>query len=207
VFLPQPNGFRDAARVTERQAMLATEQSVQPLRAWAEDLAARRNVVVPQFDPAEAGVDAKVLFLLEAPGPMTNAGNARPGSGFISVDNHDATAANSWRARDAAGLHDGVLHWNIVPWYLGTAKRKPTRAELKEGGAELRELLTLLPYLEVVVLSGLYAQAGWAGHVARHAADGLTVVPIWHPGNQSLNQPGRRDEFNQSVRDIAAFVS
>ncbi len=52
---------------------------------------------------------------------MTNAGNARPGSGFISVDNDDQTAENVWHARSQAGLHAAVVQWNIVPWYLGTA--------------------------------------------------------------------------------------
>jgi hypothetical protein len=184
--------------------MLDTDAPVQPLREWAADLAARRDVVVPQFDPAEAGVDAKVLFVLEAPGPMTNAGNTRPGSGFISVDNDDETAANTWRARNAAGLYDGVLHWNIVPWYLGTAARKPTVAERREGAAELRALLTLLPYLEVVVLSRLHAREGWDRHVAPFLPDPPDVVRTWHPGAQSLNQPGRRADVSSALHAVAA---
>lgn len=186
--------------------MLETEQAVQPLRAWAADLAVRRDVHVPQFDPAEAGVDAKVLFLLEAPGPMTNAGNKRAGSGFISVDNDDATAAAMWSARDAAGLHDGAISWNIVPWYLGTAARKPTAQELRDGASALREVLTLLPYLEVVALTGRYAQEGWRRHVAPWFADGPDVVDIWHPSPLSLNQPGRRAAFNESIASIAESV-
>ena len=187
--------------------MLETEVSVQPLRAWAAELAARRGVVVPQFDPAEAGVDAKVLFVLEAPGPMTNAKNLKPGSGFISADNTDSTAAAIWNARDAAGLHDGALHWNFVPWYLGMAKRKPTAAELREGAVELRTLLLLLPCLELVALSGVKAQMGWRKHIAPLLVDGPEVVNIWHPGDQSLNQPGRRDDFNQSVKGIAPLLA
>jgi hypothetical protein len=79
-------------------------------------------------------------------------------------------------ARDAAGLHDGVLHWNIVPWYLGTAARKPTVAERQDGAVALRELMTLFPSLEVVVLSGLHAQQGWK-HVEPFVLDGPDVVP------------------------------
>ena len=187
--------------------MLETEVSVRPLRAWAAELAVRRGVLVPQFDPAEAGVDARVLFVLEAPGPMTNAKNLKPGSGFISADNNDSTAAAIWSARNAAGLHVGALHWNIVPWYLGTAKRKPTAAELGEGAVELRALLLLLPYLELVALAGVKAQTGWRKHVAPLLIDGPAVVDIWHPGDQSLNQPGRRDDFNQSVKGIATLLA
>ena len=206
VFLPHPRGFRDPSLVAERLAMLETEQSVQPLREWAAHLAAARDAHIPQFDPAEAGVDAKVLFLLEAPGPMTNAGNRRAGSGFISVDNDDATASAMWSARNSAGLHDGVIAWNIVPWYLGAASRKPTAAELVDGAAALREMLTLLPYLEVVALTGRYAQEGWRRHVAPWVADGPDIVDIWHPSPLSLNQPGRRAAFNESIAAIAESV-
>lgn len=187
--------------------MLMTEPSVQPLREWADEFSSRRGVIVPQFDPAEGGVDAKVLFLLEAPGPMTNAGNARPGSGFISVDNDDATAENMWLARDAAGLHDGVLAWNIVPWYLGVASVKPTSADRAAGADALRELLALLPYLEVIALTGQHAQNGWQKHLAAGYDGAATVVDIWHPSTQSLNQPGRRYAFNSSVKFIAGLVA
>lgn len=89
--------------------MLASEPSAQPLREWADDLAARRDVIVPYFDPTDSGVDSRVLFLLEAPGPMTNTSNRRAGSGFISADNNDATAENMWRARSSAGLVGGAM--------------------------------------------------------------------------------------------------
>lgn len=185
--------------------MLDSEQSVQPLREWARALSDRRGAVVPQFDPAEAGVDAKLLFLQEAPGPMTNAGNRRPGSGFISVDNDDATAEAVWRARDASGLHDGFLAWNIVPWYLGAASRKPTSREVAEGAQATLELLQLLPYLEVVALVGRYAQAGWKRHVAPVIGE-LVTVDVWHPSPLSLNQPGRRAEFNDSIAELAGVT-
>jgi hypothetical protein len=101
--------------------------------------------MVPLFDPAEAGMTAKVLIVLEAPGPMTNVGNSRPGSGFISVDNDDRTAESSWKHRVAAGLDETMtLDWNIVPWYIGVAgdeTRKPNQQELADGVDDLRELI------------------------------------------------------------------
>jgi len=100
-----------------------------PLEAWVEQLIASRasaglNAEIPTFDPAEAGTEARVLLLIEAPGPMTNSLNANPGSGLISSDNNDATAENLWRARQAAGLIDRTLLWNVVPWYLGPAEMR-----------------------------------------------------------------------------------
>ncbi|WP_324291875.1 uracil-DNA glycosylase [Microbacterium memoriense] len=145
-----------------------------------------------------------MLFVFEAPGPMTNAGNKRPGSGFISVDNNDATAANMWNARNESGLHEGALAWNIVPWYLGVASRKPTNDELRDGASELVDLIALLPRLELVVLGGLYAQKGWQRHIGATTFVGPDVVDMWHPSPLSLNQPGRREEFNETVRLLAS---
>jgi len=204
VFLDHPRGFRDPALVSAREQLLLTEPRAQSLRGWAEDLEDRRGVHVPQFDPAEAGEEARVLFVFEAPGPMTNAGNKRPGSGFISVDNNDATAANMWNARNEAGLHDGALVWNIVPWYLGAASRKPTKDEMKNGASELVDLISHLPFLEIVVLGGLYAQRGWRRYIGSTSFGGPEVVDMWHPSPLSLNQPGRRQKFTEIVREIAA---
>ncbi|AUG31160.1 hypothetical protein CXR34_09030 [Microbacterium hominis] len=192
--------------IVDRLAMLESESAVQPLREWARSLSERSGELVPQFDPAEAGVDAKLLFLQEAPGPMTNAGSRRRGSGFISVDNNDATAEAVWRARDAAGLHDGFLAWNIVPWYLGAASRKPTAREVAEGAQATLELLSLLPYLEVVALAGRYAQAGWQRHIAPVVGEDVVTVNVWHPSPLSLNQPGRRAAFNSSMVGLSGVL-
>jgi len=186
--------------------MLEEVDSVRPLREWADDLVGRRKAVVPYFDPAEAGVDARVLFLLEAPGPMTNADNERPGSGFISVDNDDQTAANCWTARNNAGLDSGALHWNIVPWYLGPASTKPTTAELAQGAMELRRLLPLLPELRVVVLAGKIAQQGWHKQAAPFVGSRYTTIDTWHPSPLSMNQPGHRDDFQRAIDRVARMV-
>ena len=45
---------------------------------------------VPDFDPNNGGIHAKVLFLFEKPGPKTDPKNK--GSGYISQDNDDETA-------------------------------------------------------------------------------------------------------------------
>ncbi len=185
--------------------MLETELRVHPLREWAEDLASRRSAVVPWPDPAEAGVDARVLVVFEAPGPMTNASNVRPGSGFVSVDNDDLTAENCWRARVESGLEDGVLCWNMVPWYLGTAARKPTASEITDGAAELLSLMWLLPRLDTVVLCGRYAQTGWNKHLQSSLRrPAVRVIETWHPSPLAMNQPGKRAEFVEALRTAAA---
>jgi hypothetical protein len=118
--------------------------AVQPLRAYTRDLASRNSsygfdgtyvgAFVPEFDPGEAGICARVLFLLEAPGPKTNPVNG--GSGFISVDNNDQGAENFWRFHEAAGIAEvEAVHWNTVGWYLWNSRVKPTAAMRSEGAA------------------------------------------------------------------------
>lgn len=186
--------------------MLEWVAEVQPLREWSARLAARRDAVVPDFDPADAGVATQVLFLFEAPGPMATAESKRAGSGFISCDNNDATAETSWRARDAAGLHGGAMHWNVVPWYLGPASVKPNAAELSQGAAALRELLTLLPDLQAVVLAGNFAQAGWDRHLAPRVGDRYALFRTWHPSPRNMNKPAMRDKYFADVARASGYV-
>lgn len=212
VHLPAPRGFQNPERITEREQMLLTEARVQPLVEWAEALVARRtaknpDILVPRFDPADAGVEARVLVLLEAPGPMTNVGNHRPGSGFISVDNDDRTAETTWHARNEAGMHTGALHWNIVPWYLGAAGvQHPTAEEVGQGAMELRRLLPLLPDLRAVILAGNYAQNGWAKHVAPFVSDGPLVLDTWHPSPLAMTKPERREDLFRAFRRAASVA-
>ncbi|TXK19996.1 uracil-DNA glycosylase [Homoserinibacter sp. GY 40078] len=180
--------------------MLASEESVQALEAWREEVAARRGVYIPHFDPADAGAEARVLLVMEAPGPMTNANTGLPGSGFISVDNDDQTAGNVWKGRNAVGLHHGMLHWNIVPWYLGVASLKPTDRELEQGGAEAMSLLKLLPNVTVVLLAGEYAQRGWRDYVAPNLDNDPFPIGLPHPSAQSLNRSGARDRFAAALQ-------
>ncbi len=168
VYMHEPRSFRDPAQIKLRESVGASSPTVQPLRAYTRDLAQRKSgrgpdgvlmkAFVPQFDPAEAGICARVLFLLEAPGPKANPANG--GSGFISVDNNDQTAENFWRFREAAGISEvEAVHWNTVGWYLGASRVKPTAAMRAEGAVELRDnLFPLFHRLEGIVAVGKHAQ-------------------------------------------------
>lgn len=202
MYLPAPRGLANPEAVRERLDLLATEPRVQPLRAWAAEVVERRrpklpNIVIPHFDPAEAGVEARVLLLFEAPGPKTVP--EWGGSGFVSVDNNDLTAQNVWTARNDVGLHEHVLAWNINPWVLGRADVKPTADELGQGASELRRLLTVLPELRVVIASGKKAQAGWDRHVAPFVGEKYVAIHAPHPAGQSFAQTGNRERFVRSL--------
>ena len=128
-----------------------------PLVAYANKLAEQgfSEVQVPHFDPLDGGVYAKVLFLLEKPGPMTATSleGKQVGSGFISRDNNDPTAENIFYFMRQAGIsREQTIIWNVVPAWNGT--RKITQAEHLEGVNHVRELIALLPKLCAVVMVG-----------------------------------------------------
>jgi hypothetical protein len=86
----------------------------------------------PYFDPADGGVEADMLFLLEKPGPMTSAGPKTPergrkkGSGFISRNNDDPTAAATFRFMLEAGIsRRRTVLWNVVPGWNESRRITP----------------------------------------------------------------------------------
>lgn len=143
--------MRDANVRQQRKAMLDLPH-IAPLTAYAAGL--RRDALeVPDFDPLDGGVDARVLFLLEKPGPMTSELGKRTGSGFISRDNDDATAEATFTFMKRAGIpRELTVIWNVVPSWNGT--RKVTAQEIAQGAACVTKLVGLLPALAAVVLVG-----------------------------------------------------
>ena len=102
---------------------MLTQTHVKPLFDLAASIRAERGTEchIPDFDPYDGGVNARVLFLLEALGPK--AAGTKVSSGFVSSNNPDPTARNLWHLIYEAGiLRSETLIWNIVPWYVGTGK-------------------------------------------------------------------------------------
>jgi uracil-DNA glycosylase len=151
-----------------------------PLTHYVERLRIERgsDAWVPYFDPTEAGVNARILILLESPGPRASGPR---GSQFVSVDNNDQTAANMWNLLREAGVQRGrdVVAWNVVPWYVG---RQPSPDEVKAARPWITELISLLPELRVVLLLGKTAKKSWGGLDAD-----VPVILAPHPSPQNLN--------------------
>ena len=109
---------------------------------------------VPYFDPAGAGINARVLILQQDPSKV-----AAEKTKFISPDNPDKTADNTTWLRNEAGLKpDELVHWNIVPWHIG---KKDADDEIDNASSFLTETIQLLTKLEVVVCMGDKARDGW----------------------------------------------
>ena len=130
----------------------------------------------PDFDPADGGVAARVLLLLETPGPKTGR------TGLVSADNPTGTSANLRRFLAAAGIdRRHLVIWNAVPWVIhaGGPNRAPRLAELRLGLEELPGLPPLLPDLRCAVLCG--RMASQAEPVLRAVRPGLAVIRAPHP--------------------------
>ena len=172
-----PRALTDPAVRERRRAMLSLPH-VAPLAAYAARLRETGLGKVQDFDPLDGGVAARILFLLEKPGPMTDpARPGRSGSGFTSRNNDDQTAVATWHFMRAASLpREATLIWNAVPWWNGTVKL--TAAERAQGRAALPGLLALLPRVHTAVLVGRTAGA------ARPVLGGLRVLESAHPSPQ-----------------------
>ena len=132
---------------------------------------------VPDFDPLDGGTRARLLLLLEKPGPGLH-------SGFVSRDNDTRTAAAIRAGMAQAGVpRSGTVIWNIVPWWNGTIAVRG--ADLRDGVAALGDLLRLLPELRGVVLAGRSAQR--AG--ALLGGTGLHLFPCVHPSPNARAGP------------------
>lgn len=193
----EPRSHRHPAALAAKLARLE-EPHVAQLTAFARRIAAERAADVPLFDPASGGTSSRVLLLLESPGPRAATGER--GSGLISMDNDDGTAANGFLGLVESGLPRPLtLNWNIVPWHLA-AVRKPTPGEIAEAAPYLAQLVTLLPDLRVVVLLGKAAQEGWA---VSGPGDVRTIVAP-HPSPQNFNtRPASRAAYVAALHEAA----
>ena len=203
-----PRTMADPTVSEGRQALLKSPhhagllQYVGDLRAQVHE----RGLDVPDLDPLGGGDETRILYLLEAPGPK--AAKLWGGSGFISMDNNDATAQTVFDLTRHAGVpRDWISIWNIVPWYVGDGKRiravKPI--EIKEGRGHLRELLALLPKLRVVVTLGEHAAKGWEELIPEFPQ--LVTLTTWHTSGQALNPDPRRRAHVLTTLQLAQQIA
>ena len=163
-----PGSLADAD-VRRRRLEMLTEPHVVPLAAYAHDVGRRASAYVPNFDPLDGGINARVLFLFGSPGPGTFPPR---GSGFVSRNNNDPSARACWDLmRQAAIPRKDTVSWNTVARASGG---KSGKAESILAASELRKLLPLLPGVKAVVLVGNFAR-DFGGPIIRE-----TELKIFH---------------------------
>ena len=193
---PRSNG--DPAEV-ERKLALLHEPHVAPLTALVERLREERgggDDTVPWFDPTEAGIGARILLLLHAPG-RKDVLRGDSGSPFVSADNDDHTSHNLWQLLRDARVDRGrdVVTWNAIPWFVD--RRSVGKRDAEEAQPALRELVDLLPELEVVLLLGDATRDAWNEAQIRTRA---VIATAPDPSPLSLNPDRRRrDELRDAL--------
>lgn len=166
----------------------AFQAHVESLNQWTQQIQRESGHRLPYFDPADGGVEARVLLLLESPGPVVSR------TQFVSVDNPDGTAENMRCLLHLSGLRrSDVVLWNAVPWQMSeNGVVTPRPAQYAEAAPLTREVLALLPRLQAVVLVGKHAQQAWLS-----VGSSLPAFPCPHPSPQNFNS--RREEAAKAL--------
>ncbi len=199
---PKLLGDREACATRLQQI---NEAHIASLTAFVEALRAEvgPSAAIPYFDPWDGGIEAEILFLLEAPGPKAVS------SSFISRNNPDETAKNFFELSAAARIpREKTVVWNSVPWYIGTGSkiRAATPADLEAGLRPLPRLLELLPKLRAVVFVGRKAERAWS-QVERLRPE-LRLFACPHPSPLFVNNsPGNKDRILLVLRGVAKLLS
>lgn len=176
------------------------DPSVRPINEYVDKLRAERGVSIPYVAPTYGGVDARLLTLMQDPGPKTDLANA-DGSGMICLENVDLSAARQKFFLDEAGIRNSeIVSWNAYPW------RKPhpqTGRSDREAAEALRRFLMLIPNLEVVILNGTVAKRVW--HVLERidpaCVAGISSYPTFHTSERAVDPAQRSIEYIANVHN------
>ena len=193
----------NTAKEQQRRHELLSSPHMKPLTDYLASLrtALGDRYHIPDFDPCAGGIQARILFLLEAPGPRAKE------SGFVSSNNPDPTARNLWHLIHDAGIDRAdTLIWNIVPWYVGTGKHilPVNSTDIRQALPYLQELLSLLPRLEMIVLVGKKAQR------AKPQILLLTSIEIRHTDHMSATVfnvwPDKKKQTEAAFLAVGEFL-
>jgi uracil-DNA glycosylase len=199
-----PKSLASEAERTARAALLSQSH----IRDLADLVGEIRQAMgpthkVPHFDPLDGGIEAEVLFLLEAPGPRAVR------TGFVSRSNPDETAKNFYLLNEKAGIdRRRTVMWNAVPWYIGTGTkiRPATRDDVRLADEWLKRLLTALQRLRFVMFVGqkaLHAQS-----VVTQCRPAVEILTMPHPSPLFVNRsPENRERMLEALRGLATRLS
>ena len=190
------NEAERAARTTQlsRSHVQALSQLVKKIRVEKGP-----DFKVPDFDPLDGGIGAKVLFLLEAPGPRAVK------SGFVSRNNPDETAKNFFVLNAEACIdRRQTVIWNAVPWYIGSGiKIRPAKFDdVHEADAWLAELLASLHQLRFVMFVG--QKSLHAKDLVRSSRPDVELMEMPHPSPMFVNRAvGNRSRISSVLQELS----
>ena len=151
------------------------------VKQWRRDIP--RAHWIPDFDPLDGGVKAKILFLMEKPGPGKN----KQGVRLVSRDNDDPTAKNIKLLMKKANIkRKETILWNAIAAWNG--KTKISANEMNQAGRRITELLQTLKKLRAIVLVGIKAQEVFAKLQPNLYMKNIKVFNSYHPSLQVRNK-------------------
>jgi hypothetical protein len=182
---------------------------VEPINRFIDELGAHDDFGHPPYvPPICGGVDALLLGVSRDPGPKAG---GEEGSGFLSIENNDASAERMGQFLALAGIdYAQVVPWNAYPWYINA---DPTASQLLAGAGPLRDLIGLLPRLRVVMLHGGAADKGWKLFLRENLElveqRGIVWLSTYHTSRQALQTPDRveRELREASIRNAFALAA
>ena len=190
VFEDVAQSFKNPDAICNRKLRLH-ETHIAPLTNYVEALRVKYpDWEFPYFDPADGGIDARLLFLLEKPGPKTSP--PQGGSGFISRNNNDPTAEATFSFMKTAGIpREETVLWNTIPGWNGTIKIAPNELRYWLDRFDLKKLIHLLPNLEAIVLVGGKAQQ------TRSLFEPYgKIFTSYHPARRNKNNPKTKAQYD-----------
>lgn len=181
-----------------RHALLGAAH-VSPLSAFASRLRGE-GLELPDVDPLDGGVEARLLVLLETPGPRA------VGTGIVSLDNPSRTSSTLRGLLAEAGLpRSERVVWNAVPQFVSTAarSRNASPAQARAALPLTQAFLDLLPNLEAALFCGRIA--GGVAQLVR-LPPGVARIVTFHPSPQATIFPERLAHLRGSVNRAAEIV-
>ncbi|KXO91312.1 hypothetical protein AXK61_07090 [Tsukamurella pseudospumae] len=171
----------------------------------------RGGAFVPYVAPTYGGVNARLLALLQDPGPKTNADNHN-GSGMLCIENADPTAERYKALLAGTGIDVcDIQAWNSFPWQPTTTVRRghrtltPTNEDVLHATDALARVVELLPRLRVVLLHGVQAKAAWPRLQLAYPelAAGVRVIDSWHPlaANPAYKSQAQVEKYSREIEE------
>ena len=160
-----------------------------------------RGLAVPNVDPDDGGTNARVLFLLETPGPRA------VNSNFVSCSNDDPSARNMKAELECAGLsRREVVLWNVVPHCVSTQDKNAnaTMAQIKESVPDTQEFIARLPALKAIVFCGRRAQRA---RMFLTIPSDIELFETYHTGAMAYNHAEYRDHIQRTFRGVRNHLS
>ena len=136
------------------QMMRIREPQVSAINALCDQLMAELpGFSVPYIAPHYGASTAVILALSSNPGPQ--AGGAK-GSGMLSRENNDGSAARMGDIYEAVGLTDDqIVPWNAYPWHVHETHPNGLPNSLIDDGLDaLKRVLDLHPNIQAIVAHG-----------------------------------------------------